>query len=69
MKRFDYKLITISSAHLKKKDFQEELNFRFQKWGDEGWDLVKMEPIIAPSGMSYMPRTKQFLVVFKREKP
>lgn len=69
MKKFDYKIITISVAHLKKRGFQSELNQRFQEWGDEGWDLVKMEPISSGGVVFQGNNTDEFLAVFKREKP
>ncbi|MFT7234318.1 MAG: hypothetical protein ACI8TA_003550 [Cyclobacteriaceae bacterium] len=67
MKKFEYKLLTISVVHLRKKQFQEELDNKFNKWGEEGWDLVKMEPI-SGGGMTYFSSTSDFLAVFKREK-
>tara|TARA_R110001592_G_scaffold55797_1_gene170525 strand:+ start:1563 stop:1769 length:207 start_codon:yes stop_codon:yes gene_type:complete len=67
MKKYEYKLLTISAFHLRKNSFQVELEEKFQGWGDEGWDLVKMEPVNGGSWIHW-GRTSKFLVVFKREK-
>lgn len=68
MKKFEYKIITISVAHLRRKSFQAELDDKFQKWGNEGWDLVKMEPITSGGFIFQGATTESFLAVFKREK-
>jgi hypothetical protein len=68
MKKFEYKLLTISVVHLRKKKFQEELDNKFNNWGEEGWELVKMEPILETGIFSYFFFTSEFLAVFKREK-
>jgi hypothetical protein len=67
MKKYEYKLLTVSTSHLRKKRFQEELEESFNNWGGEGWDLVKMEPV---NGEGWLQRavTTKFLIVFKREK-
>jgi len=53
---------------LKKDSFQTELDGQFQVWGDEGWELVKMEPISSASIIFWAANTKEFLAIFKREK-
>lgn len=68
MKKFEYKLLTISAAHLSKEKFQAELDEKFRRWGDQGWDLIKMEPINSTGLFSYGASTNKFIVVFKREK-
>jgi hypothetical protein len=68
MKKYEYKLLTVSVAHLRKEDFQAELNTKFQEWGNEGWDLVKMEPITTGNMAFRGATTREFLVVFKRKK-
>lgn len=68
MKKFEYKIITISVAHFRKKDFQAELHNKFEKWGNEGWELVKMEAITTGGMLFQGATTKEFLAVFKRDK-
>ena len=65
MDKFEYKLLTISTAHLKKSVFQSELQIKFDEWGDEGWELVKMEPI---NDGFWFSSTTEFFVVFRRRK-
>jgi len=67
MKKYEYKLLTISAFHLSKRTFQAELEENFKRWGDDGWDLVKMEPVNGGTWIHWA-RTSKFLVVFKREK-
>jgi hypothetical protein len=68
MQKFEYKIVTISVAHLKKKDFQSELSLNFDKWGAEGWDLVKFEPVLESWFLFDRGSTTEFIVIFKREK-
>jgi hypothetical protein len=67
MKKYEYKLLTISAFHLNNRAFQVELEENFKRWGNEGWDLVKMEPVNGGTWIHWA-RTNKFLVVFKREK-
>ncbi|VXC33019.1 conserved hypothetical protein [Flavobacterium sp. 9AF] len=68
MKKFEYKLLTINVAHFKKDSFQLELDEKFQKWGSEGWELVKMEAINSSSVFLHGATTEKFFIIFKREK-
>lgn len=68
MNKFEYKILTISTSHLCKKSFREELDAKFNRWGDEGWELVKMEPITSGGFIFHGANTNEFLVVFKKEK-
>jgi len=68
MKKYEYKLLTISTSHLRKTKFQIELEEKFRIWGAEGWDLIKMEPISGGGWFELWSSTTKFFVVFKREK-
>ena len=68
MKKFEYKIITISVSHFRKKNFQTELNDKFEKWGNEGWELIKMEAISSGGIIFQGATTEEFLAVFKRDK-
>jgi hypothetical protein len=59
--------VTVSVAHLRKKDFQSELSHTFGKWGAKGWGLVKFEPVLE-SGLFAISRTGEFIAIFKRLK-
>jgi hypothetical protein len=65
MKKFEYKVLTISAMHLSKKTFQAELDEKFRRWGDQGWDLIKMEPVNSTGFFHYGAYTDKFIVVFK----
>jgi hypothetical protein len=65
--KFEYKIITISRAHLGKEDFQIELSTKFNDWGAQGWDLIKMEPITEGAIMGRGATTTDFIVIFKRQ--
>lgn len=68
MKKFEYKIITLSVAHFSKKSFQSEIDENFDRWGEAGWELIKMEPI-SEGGLFFQgANTKKLLAVFKREK-
>lgn len=49
--KFEYKIITVSKAHLSHVDFQAELASKFNDWGAEGWDLIKLEAITEGSAI------------------
>ena len=69
MKQFEYKLLTIDVHHLNRSNFRSELSSDFARWGNEGWELVKMEPIVTGGFVFQGANTREFFVVFKREKP
>ncbi|MEM9856565.1 MAG: DUF4177 domain-containing protein [Bacteroidota bacterium] len=68
MKKFEYKMLTISVSHLSSKNFRNELNQKFKDYGEDGWELVKMEPIVRGGMFTYGGTTKEFFTVFQREK-
>ena len=68
MKQFEYKLLTISVNHLSRSNFRSELSSDFARWGNEGWELVKMEPIVTGGFVFQGANTREFFCVFKREK-
>jgi hypothetical protein len=43
--KFEYKILTISTAHLKKETFQAELITKFNELGSLGWELINAEGI------------------------
>lgn len=67
MKKFEYKLINISSKEITDDRLLLELNDAINHMGSDGWDLVRMEPIEKGSYMTMGSKTSAFLLVFKRE--
>jgi hypothetical protein len=65
--QFEYKIITVSVAHFSQKDFQAELSTKFNDWGEQGWDLVKMESITEGGALFQGATTTDFIVIFKRQ--
>lgn len=68
MKKYEYKMLTVSVAHFRKESFRAELDAKFNAWGDDGWELIKMEPITKGNFFTHGSTTEDFLIVFKREK-
>lgn len=69
MKKFEYKVLNLTAKDLSDEAFLRELNNAFNKWGSEGWDLIKMESIEKGSYMTMGSKTSAFVLVFKRELP
>lgn len=68
MKKFEYKMLTISVAHLNRSTFRAELDQKFQDYGNEGWELIKLESIVEGGILTQGGSTKELFAVFKREK-
>ena len=67
MKQYDYKMLTISVPHLSKEKFRSELADKLTKYGSQGWEMLKLEPIQGSHIFHIGPYTSDFLVVFKKE--
>lgn len=65
--QYEYKIITVSVAHFNKENFQEELSTKFNDRGKEGWDLIKMEPIMKAGLMFQVGDTTDFVIIFKKQ--
>ena len=65
MKKFEYEIITISTAHLWRSRFQAELKDIFHDYGNEGWDLMKMKSITSGGIILQSANTESFLDIFK----
>lgn len=68
MKKYEYKLLTISATQLKKSGFQADLDQKFQDFGNDGWELVSMEGVSVGGFLFSSSYTREFIAVFKREK-
>ncbi len=68
MKKFEYKIITIKAENLYNKSAKAKMETQFSLWGEEGWDMIKMEAISAGGHITNGSTTKSFVAVFKKEK-
>jgi hypothetical protein len=64
--KFEYKMLSISTAHLKKETFQTDLITKFNELGKQGWDLVNAEGLTNYSYFSRPGEITELLFVFKR---
>lgn len=64
--RFEYKIFTISTAHLKREKFQSELLSKFNELGSEGWELINAEGITEGSILWRVGETIELIFLFKR---
>ena len=67
MKKFEYKIVTVKAENLYKKTEKSHMEDQFTLWGQEGWDMVKMEAINSGNHVTNGATTKSFVVVFKKE--
>lgn len=67
MKKYDYKMLTISVPHLNKDTFRSELAENFTELGSKGWEMIELKPILRTEWLRASSFTSEFLVVFKKE--
>jgi len=68
MDKFEYKILSISRVHLKKKGFQTELMATLNGHGAEGWELISAEGLSEGSIFWKLSETVEILLFFKRRK-
>ena len=68
MKKFEYKITTAKAESFYKENAKAKMENQFSLWGEEGWEMFKMEPIANGGHLTYGASTKSFVIVFKREK-
>lgn len=68
MEQFEYKIINVSKAYLKKSNFQAELMEKLNALGEQGWELVTAEGITEGSVLWQFGATTDILFIFKRKK-
>jgi hypothetical protein len=67
MEKFEYKILNISRAHLKREGFQAELIERLNELGNEGWELINAEGLNEASVFSRAAETVEVLFLLKRK--
>ena len=67
MVRWEYKILHCSARKLTASGLPKDLNARLDELGDDGWELVRVEPILERSILSGS-YTWGFVFFFKRSK-
>ncbi len=65
MVRWEYKIVHLVAAKWTSTGLSEEVGVRFDELGNEGWELVRVEPVLRPSALSGS-YTAAFVAFFKR---
>jgi hypothetical protein len=69
---WEYKFVHIIATKWTSTGLPRDLGERFDQWGSEGWELVKVEPIHTGGwflfGFGTFTRTDSLIAFFKRQK-
>jgi len=70
--KWEYKIAYIQAAKWTSTGLPKDLGEQIDQWGAEGWDLVRVEPILRSGflflGIGTTVRTEAFVAFFKRPK-
>jgi len=70
--RWEYKVVHISAERWTATGLPKDLNERFDAWGADEWELIRIEPLLRGGfflgGFGSATRTAAFVAVFKRPK-
>ena len=70
--KWEYKIVHILATKWTSTGLPSDLGENFDQWGDEGWELVRIEPIHTGGwfvfGFGTATRTQAFVAFFKRPK-
>ena len=64
--KWEYKIIYIDARRWTSTGLPENLGTRFDAYGKEGWELVKVEPKINRGFMTFGYGTDGYVAFFKR---
>lgn len=67
METFEYKMLNISRAHLKREKFQVELMEKLNALGAQGWELITIEGLNGYSLVWSQGETVDILFVLKKK--
>ncbi len=67
--KWEYKIVHVDASRWTSTGLPADLGEKFDGCGDEGWELVRFEPILRASWFAYATRTAAFVAIFKRPKP
>ncbi len=65
MDRWEYKIVYLVASKWTSTGLPEDVGVRFDEMGSEGWELVRVEPVLRPSVLSGS-YTAAFITFFKR---
>jgi hypothetical protein len=69
---WEYKIVDIDAKKWTSTGLPTDLGERFDQWGAEGWELVRVEPILRGGwlllGLGTTSSTDSLLAFFKRPK-
>jgi hypothetical protein len=68
MDKFEYKILNISRAHLRRETFQTELMETLNNLGEDSWELINIEGLTEGSIFWKVGETVDILFIFKRKK-
>jgi hypothetical protein len=66
--KWEYKIVHVNASKWTSTGLPGDLGEKFDRWGDEGWELVRFEPLLQPSWLGYGTRTAAFVAIFRRPK-
>ena len=70
--KWEYKIVYVDAARWSSTGLPAEIGQEFDRWGDEGWELVKVEPLLRGGlfalGFGSATHTAALLAFFKRQK-
>ncbi len=70
--KWEYKIIGFSAEQWIPAGLPSDIGQRFDEWGEDGWELVRVEPILRGGwfflGFGSFTRTTSFVAYFKRPK-
>ncbi len=68
--KWEYKIVYINARKRTSTGLPEEINQEFDKYGKEGWDLVKVEPKLNGGfmafGFGWLRQTEAYIAFFKK---
>jgi hypothetical protein len=67
---WEYKIVFIDATKWTSTGLPTDLGQRFDEWGAEGWELIRVEPILRGGrfvfGLGTATRTESLIAFFKR---
>ena len=66
--KFEYKILNVSREHMKRETFQDEMQEKFNAFGEEGWEMIGAEGMNESSIFWRVAETTEVIFIFKRAK-